>query len=315
MSLSGYEKKKQIKTPCYSWIMSARLATVKILKIGTPEIITIIVLQLERILQCNIVFKRCRQNNKQRRPWSDCSMRSSLIWVCTVCSDLSVPIFKNYYGILCTDISCSWKTVCDTSSNDTLSTTALHRKFLSNYQFVEKSLHWMYFRRIWHLVIFFPEFEVPKYLRLVDAMPCWIFWTCVYRCWTSPYKPITKSYKCKCQDEKNCSILWKCRILEYLLGIALNLQYLVSAVTWSAATLWRLDEHKLFCRKFSTKHVSTKWTFDKMTLQQKSFFDEMVQQTKCRSTKCRISTEEVVHWWKISLVLIPVLQWKYILLL
>ena len=40
------------------------------------------------------MFKRCRQNNKQRRPWSDCSMRSSLIWVCTVCSDLSVPIFK-----------------------------------------------------------------------------------------------------------------------------------------------------------------------------------------------------------------------------
>ena len=40
------------------------------------------------------MFKRCRQNNKQRRPWSDCSMRSSLIWFCTVCSDLSVPIFK-----------------------------------------------------------------------------------------------------------------------------------------------------------------------------------------------------------------------------
>ena len=40
------------------------------------------------------MFKRCKQNDKQRRPWSDCSMRSSLIWVCTVCSDLSVPIFK-----------------------------------------------------------------------------------------------------------------------------------------------------------------------------------------------------------------------------
>ena len=40
------------------------------------------------------MFKRCKQNNKQRRPWSDCSLRSSLIWVCTVCSDLSVPIFK-----------------------------------------------------------------------------------------------------------------------------------------------------------------------------------------------------------------------------
>ena len=34
--------------------------------------------------------KRCRGNCKQCRPWSDCSSRSSLIWVCTVCSDLSV---------------------------------------------------------------------------------------------------------------------------------------------------------------------------------------------------------------------------------
>ena len=46
------------------------------------------------ILQCNIAFKRCRQNNRQSRHWSDCSLRSSLIWVCTVCSDLSVPIFQ-----------------------------------------------------------------------------------------------------------------------------------------------------------------------------------------------------------------------------
>ena len=40
------------------------------------------------------MFKRFRQNNKQSRPWSDCSLRSSLIWVCTVCSDLSVPILQ-----------------------------------------------------------------------------------------------------------------------------------------------------------------------------------------------------------------------------
>ena len=35
--------------------------TVKILKIGTPE-------KNSWILQCSIVFKKCRQNNKQRRP-------------------------------------------------------------------------------------------------------------------------------------------------------------------------------------------------------------------------------------------------------
>ena len=34
--------------------------------------------------------KRCRWNSKQCRLWSDCSSRSSLIWVYTVCPDLSV---------------------------------------------------------------------------------------------------------------------------------------------------------------------------------------------------------------------------------
>ena len=34
--------------------------------------------------------KRCRRNGKQCRPWSDFSSRSSLIWVCTVCPDISV---------------------------------------------------------------------------------------------------------------------------------------------------------------------------------------------------------------------------------
>ena len=36
------------------------------------------------------VSKRCRRNSKQCRPLSDCSLRISLIWVYTVCPDLSV---------------------------------------------------------------------------------------------------------------------------------------------------------------------------------------------------------------------------------
>ena len=47
-------------------------------------------------------------------------------------------------------------TVRDTSSNDTLSTATLRRKFLSNYQFGEKQLRRMHFRRIRHLVEFLP---------------------------------------------------------------------------------------------------------------------------------------------------------------
>ena len=30
-------------------------------------------------------------------------------------------------------------------------------------------------------------------------------------------------------------------------------------------------EHKIFCRKYSTIYISTKWTFNKMTLRQKAF--------------------------------------------
>ena len=38
---------------------------------------------------------RCRRIAKQCRSWSDCSCWSSLIWVYTVCSDLSVRKFRN----------------------------------------------------------------------------------------------------------------------------------------------------------------------------------------------------------------------------
>ena len=58
--------------------------------------------------------------------------------------------------------------VCDTSSNGTSSTTTLRRKILSNYQFVEKSLRRMHFRRLRHLVDFFPGLRGPNYL--VEAM-------------------------------------------------------------------------------------------------------------------------------------------------
>ena len=46
------------------------------------------------LLQSN-ASKRRRRNCKQCRPWSDCSSRSSLIWVCAVCPDLSVRKLRN----------------------------------------------------------------------------------------------------------------------------------------------------------------------------------------------------------------------------
>ena len=70
--------------------------TVKILKFRTPKKFAVITLKVEQddfsLEKC---IKRCSQNCKQCRPWSDCSSRSCLIWVCTVCPDLSVRKLRN----------------------------------------------------------------------------------------------------------------------------------------------------------------------------------------------------------------------------
>ena len=51
------------------------------------------------------LFKRCRWNGKQCRPRSDCSSRSSLIWLCTVCQSL-----WHYY--LCNEPHCELTCQC-----------------------------------------------------------------------------------------------------------------------------------------------------------------------------------------------------------
>ena len=71
----------------------------KVLKFSDAKIFAVIYLKFRQRGK-----KRIWQNEKQkrkwansgdpdqtaRRPWSDCSSRSSLIWVCTVCQELSV---------------------------------------------------------------------------------------------------------------------------------------------------------------------------------------------------------------------------------
>ena len=60
-------------------------------KNSEPEKFAVVTLKLNKeALPWSNVSKRCRGNCKQCRPWSHCSSRSSLIWVCTVCPDLSV---------------------------------------------------------------------------------------------------------------------------------------------------------------------------------------------------------------------------------
>ena len=51
-------------------------------------------------LQCSNNAKKCGWNGKQCWPWSDCSFKSSLILVRTVCSDLSVPILRIFMAWL-----------------------------------------------------------------------------------------------------------------------------------------------------------------------------------------------------------------------
>ena len=67
-------------------------------KISDIRKCAVIILKVEQngfsIVYC---IQRCRGNCKQCRPWSDCSSRSSLIWVCTVCPDLSVRKLKKHY--------------------------------------------------------------------------------------------------------------------------------------------------------------------------------------------------------------------------
>ena len=65
--------------------------TVKFLNFWTPENFAVIYLKFKQRGQTLGYFVKMMQwNSKQWRPWSDCSSRSSLIWVCTVCPDLSV---------------------------------------------------------------------------------------------------------------------------------------------------------------------------------------------------------------------------------
>ena len=83
----------------------AETCSVKFLKIQTPEKFAVIILKFEqRGFQLRNVSKRCRRNSKQCRPWSECSSRSSLIWVYTVCPDLSVRKLRNNTVILWTSI-------------------------------------------------------------------------------------------------------------------------------------------------------------------------------------------------------------------
>ena len=67
--------------------------TVKFLNIRTPEKLLLLFQNLNNVsLPQRNESKRCRWNCEQCRPWSDCSSRSSLIWVYTVCPGL--PVWK-----------------------------------------------------------------------------------------------------------------------------------------------------------------------------------------------------------------------------
>lgn len=69
-------------------------STLKILKIGIPEIITVNVPKMEKLM--HVTSKRSRQNGKQCTAWSDCYFWGSMIWVCAVCLDLVVPILRTF---------------------------------------------------------------------------------------------------------------------------------------------------------------------------------------------------------------------------
>ena len=95
MEKSVTKKKKIIKGLKHSKLRtmySQCSCTIKYLRIGTPKLIAVIT--------CNLVLQ---YRNDLKDGIVPDQQRSSLIWVCTVCSDLSVPILRilmvNSYGI------------------------------------------------------------------------------------------------------------------------------------------------------------------------------------------------------------------------
>ena len=80
------------KPPEFQWYDTClKVFTVKILTIRTPKKFAVITLKFEQdALPKSKAPKRWSRNCKQCRPWSDCSSRSSLTWVCTVFPGLSV---------------------------------------------------------------------------------------------------------------------------------------------------------------------------------------------------------------------------------
>ena len=77
---------------CRSWYQLSekqRQKYRKIPKYTDTQKIAVINLKFEQC-GCTVESIICRQNGKQYRPWSDCSFRSSLIWVYTVCPGLYV---------------------------------------------------------------------------------------------------------------------------------------------------------------------------------------------------------------------------------
>lgn len=102
---SSFRKKSPDRTSGLSKLRDIKLwiFTIKILQIGTPNIITAVTLKWNSLftmhchvqrkqMECSDASKRCQWNGKKCRSWSDCSMWSSLIWVFTVCPCLPVPI-------------------------------------------------------------------------------------------------------------------------------------------------------------------------------------------------------------------------------
>ena len=57
-----------------------------------------------RWLFLKVMHPKDAESCKQCRPRSDCSSRSSLIWVCTVCPDLSVRTLRN----ITVNVNCCW---------------------------------------------------------------------------------------------------------------------------------------------------------------------------------------------------------------
>ena len=176
--------------------------------------------------------KRYRQHSKQCRPWSDCSSRSSLIWVYTLCPDLSVQKLriKEMYWKSHNHKSVAWqKQNCCASCED--SNQPGHPPSLISFFAVRMKKHWG---------LSYPFSAQPRLIRLgadaqADPSLRWVHSHFVgLSCWGSNHSfPMARGSKNRWWQHYKKLKFWKSKATSSLFSLFPCLMYQFSKLNKS----------------------------------------------------------------------------------